>query len=139
VGAPGEGFEVDRRERLRLVGADGSRSAGRCVLAHARTSFKALPGFMPATVLLCPVWRMGQGARVPNVGPAQARTTSGGWPALEWTRPACAGRGPLAQLVEQRTFNPRVVVSRPTGPTREGLAAEGAYRLARPRHPTAKA
>jgi hypothetical protein len=31
------------------------------------------------------------------------------------------GRGPLAQLAEQRTFNPRVVGSSPTGPTaREG-------------------
>ncbi len=28
-----------------------------------------------------------------------------------------AGRGPLAQLAEQRTFNPRVVGSSPTGPT----------------------
>ena len=28
------------------------------------------------------------------------------------------GAGPLAQLVEQRTFNPRVVGSIPTGPTR---------------------
>jgi hypothetical protein len=26
-------------------------------------------------------------------------------------------RGPLAQLAEQRTFNPRVVGSSPTGPT----------------------
>src|SRR5699024_9691685 len=29
----------------------------------------------------------------------------------------CDGTGPLAQLAEQRTFNPRVVGSIPTGPT----------------------
>ena len=29
--------------------------------------------------------------------------------------------GPLAQLVEQRTFNPRVVGSSPTGPTQFGI------------------
>ena len=29
----------------------------------------------------------------------------------------CADSGPLAQLAEQRTFNPRVVGSSPTGPT----------------------
>ena len=29
--------------------------------------------------------------------------------------------GPLAQLAEQRTFNPRVVGSSPTGPTNSGV------------------
>jgi len=32
----------------------------------------------------------------------------------------CAGPGPLAQLAEHRTFNPRVVGSSPTGPTASG-------------------
>lgn len=35
---------------------------------------------------------------------------------------ACDGAGPLAQLVEQRTFNPRVVGSIPTGPTQPDQA-----------------
>jgi hypothetical protein len=31
-------------------------------------------------------------------------------------------RGPLAQLAEQRTFNPRVVGSSPTGPTNQQVS-----------------
>src|SRR5688572_23015631 len=47
-------------------------------------------------------------------------------------RHTSTGHGPLAQLAEQRTFNPRVVGSSPTGPTdmrghsdREAFASAG--------------
>ena len=45
--------------------------------------------------------------------------------------PSKISGGPLAQLVEQRTFNPWVVGSSPTGPTgspRGALAAGDQYR-----------
>ena len=56
---------------------------------------------------------------------------SGGFPdgsEASWTRSrrlADCPRGPLAQLAEQRTFNPRVVGSSPTGPTTSTQLEEG--------------
>src|SRR5687768_9757702 len=43
------------------------------------------------------------------MGPRPRRRAADGWQTVT--------RGPLAQLAEQRTFNPRVVGSIPTGPT----------------------
>src|SRR4051794_36635024 len=40
--------------------------------------------------------------------------------------------GPLAQLAEQRTFNPRVVGSSPTGPTKHLVTAQFGARQANP-------
>ena len=49
---------------------------------------------------------------------ARPRATRAGDAAVAWARRRQPPRGgPLAQLVEQRTFNPRVVGSSPTGPT----------------------
>src|SRR3954463_2603694 len=46
-------------------------------------------------------------------------------------RPAGGGSaGPLAQLAEQRTFNPRVVGSSPTGPTYRLVRATSTARIA---------
>ena len=43
--------------------------------------------------------------------------------------------GPLAQLAEHRTFNPRVVGSSPTGPTSQSLGSRGFGRSRRDGNP----
>src|SRR5690606_18117172 len=56
----------------------------------------------------------------PTADPARLRPYEKTFRRVSWTpfsTPRPAGRGPLAQLAEQRTFNPRVVGSSPTGPT----------------------